>query len=83
MNHFAAIEIGYREQPIKCCAICKHVSYSKTTCLLPNLLSGTDQLLGRADVCPTSVCDCFEPRDADQDKEVEDIYGSHERSHHD
>lgn len=65
--------MGYHEQPIRCCAICKHVSYSKTMCKMPKQLNWNGQIVGNAAVCPTGVCDYFELRDADQDKEFENV----------
>lgn len=68
MNPDTAKKIGYHEQPIPCCAICKHASYGKNHCT-----KFRDRNFWNAveDVCPTGVCHHFELRDASQDKEYE------------
>lgn len=73
MKRFVATEIGYHEQPIRCCALCKHVSYSKTMCKLPKQLIWCGQIIRNVAVCPTGVCDYFKLRCADQDKEFENV----------
>lgn len=66
MNRDTAKQIGYREQAIPCCAICKHASYGKNHCTkFRNFWNFVE------DVCPTGVCHHFELRDASQDKEYE------------
>lgn len=68
MNHDTAKRIGYREQAIPCCSICKHASYGKNHCT-----KFRDRNFWNAaeDVCPTGVCNHFELRDAGQDEAIE------------
>ncbi len=68
MDRRVAMKMGYHEQVLACCAICKFASYSKTMCEKAKELAWN---VGNASVCPTGVCHHFELRDASQDKEYE------------
>ena len=72
MKRNVAVVMGYHEQPIRCCGICKYASYSKTMCKKPRDLNWNGQIEFNAAVCPTGVCDFFEIRDTEQDKAIED-----------
>lgn len=68
MNNETAKTIGYHEQPIQCCDICKHASYGKNHC---TKFHNRNFRIAVEDVCPTGICNHFELRDASQDKEYE------------
>lgn len=70
MKSQLALTMGYREQAIRCCALCRFATYGKTGCKKAPMLDAGQ--VGNASVAPTGVCGYFELRDAGQDKEVED-----------
>lgn len=61
--------MGYREQKIRCCALCRFATYSKTGCTKAPMLDAGQ--IGNAAVSPTGVCGYFEIRDAGQDEAIE------------